>query len=321
MTKPTIYITRKIPKALMNPFKDQYHIKMWESDTKPVPKDVLYEEAAQADGLLCLLTEKIDRAFIKHASHLKIIANMAVGYDNVDVEAANEYGITITNTPNVLTETTADLTFALLMATARRIVEASHTIYEDKWGEWSPFMLAGTDIHHKKMGIVGMGRIGEAVAKRAKGFNMDVCYHNRSRKAEIEHELGLNYVGLDELLSTADFIVSLVPFTEETAHLFDQTAFKKMKPSAIFINASRGGVVDEAALYEALKHRHIQAAGLDVFKGEPISSDHPLTTLPNAVLLPHIGSATVETREGMLTLCLENISAVLKGENPKTPIQ
>src|SRR5699024_4360837 len=182
MTKPTIFITRKIPEDIIAPFKDQFTFTMWEDEKQPVPRDVLFEEASKADGLLCLITEKIDREFLQHASHLKIIANMAVGYDNVDVTAAKEYGITITNTPDVLTETTADLTFALLMATARRIVEASSTIYDNKWGDWSPLMLAGTDIHHKTMGIVGMGRIGEAVAKRARGFNMNVLYHNRSRK-------------------------------------------------------------------------------------------------------------------------------------------
>jgi len=320
VNKPTIFITRKIPEELIAPFQSQFTITMWEDEKKPIPKEVLYEEALKADGLLCLITENIDREFLHHASHLKIIANMAVGYDNVDIDAAREYGVTITNTPDVLTETTADLTFALLMATARRLVEASNTIYENKWGDWSPFMLAGADVHDTTLGIVGMGRIGEAVAKRASGFNMNVLYHNRSRKEEVERALGLSYVALDDLLSTSDYVVSLVPMTSETKKLFNQEAFHKMKTSAIFINASRGGVVDETALFDALKHGHIRAAGLDVFQEEPIQADHPLTTLSNAVLLPHIGSATMQTREAMLKLCLENISAVFHGAKPKTPV-
>lgn len=321
MKKPTIYITRKLPDYILAPYQEQFNFRMWHDDEKPVPKEVLYEEAKEADGLLTLLTEKIDRAFLQHASHLKIIANMAVGYDNIDVAAAEEYGIVITNTPDVLTESTADLTFALLMATARRIVEASNVIYDNKWGDWSPFMLAGTDIHHKTIGIVGMGRIGEALAQRARGFNMKVLYHNRSRKEQAEQEHGLQYCSFDELLEEADYIVSLLPLTEQTENKFDQEVFDKMKESAIFINASRGGVVDEAALYEALKHERIRAAGLDVFKGEPIAADHPLASLPNAVLLPHIGSATVATREKMLTLCLDNLQGFFHGDGPQTAVE
>ena len=320
MGKPNIYITRKIPEYLLEPFKARLNITMWTSESKPVPKDILYEEAKKADGLLCLLTEKIDQAFCQHASHLKIIANMAVGYDNIDLEVAKNNNIIVTNTPDVLTETTADLTFALLMATARRLIEATNYIYNDQWGEWSPFMLAGSDIHHKTIGIVGMGRIGEAVAKRAKGFNMDILYHNRSRNLEVEKELNATYVSFEDLLKESDFVVSLVPLSEATVDMFDKKAFQTMKSSGIFINASRGGVVDEDALFEALDKKVIRAAGLDVFKQEPISSTHPLTNLTNVVLLPHIGSASVATRENMLKLCLENIDLVFQGKQPKTPV-
>lgn len=320
MKKPTIYITRKIPSHLLAPYKDRFHFSMWTEETKPVPRQVLFKEAKKADGLLCLLTEKIDHAFLAHASHLKVIANMAVGYDNVDVEAAKTHHIPITNTPDVLTETTADLTFSLLMATARRLVEASDVIRNNEWGEWSPFMLAGSDIHHQTIGIVGMGRIGEAVARRAKGFNMNVVYHNRTRKKEAERLSDATYMSFDTLLSEADFVVSLVPFTAQTENLFNAQAFEKMKSSAIFINVSRGGVVDEEALYYALLSKQIKAAGLDVFKNEPIANSHPLAGLPNAVLLPHIGSATIATREKMLTLCLDNIRAVFSGEDPITPV-
>lgn len=320
MSKQKLYIARKIPEPLLEPFRNEFDISMWEDESEPVPRDVLLQAVQESDGLLSLMTESIDREFLTQASHLKIVANMAVGYDNIDVDAAKEYDVTITNTPDVLTETTADLTFALLMATARRIVEGADLIRQNKWGVWSPFSLAGTDIHGKRLGIVGMGRIGEAVARRASGFNMDVVYYNRSRKEQVEQELGVDYATFDELIQTSDYVVSLLPMTTETANIFNHHTFEQMKSDAIFINASRGGVVDEAALFDALKQRTIQAAGLDVFKDEPIGADHPFTELSNAVLLPHIGSATLATREKMITLALENIANVFKNKAPKTPV-
>ncbi|HLR22326.1 MAG TPA: D-glycerate dehydrogenase [Pseudogracilibacillus sp.] len=320
MAKKKLYIARKVPESLIKPFETEFDIRMWENESDPIPRDILLEEVQNADGLLSLMTENIDRTFLQQASHLNIIANMAVGYDNIDVEAAKEYDITITNTPDVLTETTADLTFALLMATARRLMEGSDLIRQNQWGNWSPFGLAGTDIFGKKLGIVGMGRIGEAVARRAAGFNMDVVYYNRRRKEKVERDLGVDYNTFDELIQTSDYIVSLLPMTNETENIFNQHTFAQMKSDAIFINASRGGVVDETALFEALKHKKIQAAGLDVFKDEPIGANHPFVELPNAVLLPHIGSATVATREKMITLALENIAKVFQGEKPKTPV-
>lgn len=321
MNKPTIYITRKIPTALLAPYKEMFVFKMWEKENVPVPREVLIEEAKQAQGLLCLITETIDADFLRQANHLKVIANMAVGYDNIDVKVARENDIIVTNTPDVLTETTADLTFTLLLTTARRIVEASNTIKNDKWGDWAPFMLAGTDIHHKKIGIIGMGRIGEAVGRRAKGFGMEIIYHNRTRNPQVEEELDAKYGTFQDVVTEADFIVSLIPLTDETADLFNEAAFAQMKSSAIFINASRGGVVDEQALYGALKNGVIQAAGLDVFKEEPIDSTHLLATLPNAILLPHIGSASVQTREAMVQLCLQNINNVFKGEEALTEVK
>lgn len=318
--KRNIYVTRRIPDYLLTPYRDKFNFKMWNEVNVPVPKDVLYEEALKADGILCLLTEAIDYDFLQHASHLKIIANMAVGFDNVDVAAAEEFGVTVTNTPDVLTETTADLTFALLMATARRLVEASQIIYEDGWKKWSPFQLAGTDVFNKTIGIVGMGRIGTAVARRAKGFNMNVLYHNRSKNEQAELDLDASYVSFDELLGESDFVVSLLPLTKETEKKFNLEAFRKMKETAIFINASRGGVVDEDDLFNALQVKEIKAAGLDVFKEEPINSSHPFTTLDNVVLTPHIGSSTKETREKMLTLCLDNIEQMFYGDGPITPI-
>lgn len=320
MSKRHIYITRKIDEALLRPYNQIFTYSMWEDEETPVPQDVLLKEANKASGVLCLITEQIDQQFLEANSHLDIVANMAVGYDNIDVMTAKKNDIIVTNTPDVLTETTADLTFSLLMATARRLIEASNYIKEDKWIDWAPFMLAGNDIFNKKIGIVGMGRIGEAVARRAKGFNMDIMYYNRTRNESAEKELGASYVDFDKLLQTADYVVSLVPLTEDTNEMFNETAFNKMKRDAIFINASRGGVVDESALYNALKNKAIKAAGLDVFKDEPITSDHPLVQLNNVVALPHIGSASIETRENMLKLCLDNIKAVFEGKDPLTEV-
>lgn len=321
MEKDRIFITRKIPEHLLEPYTDMFDFSMWENEEEPVPKEVLFQEAEQADGLICMVSEKVDKALIEHGKRLKVIANVAVGYDNIDVEEATKRGIIVTNTPDVLTETTADLGFALLMATARRIIEANKFIAENRWREWGPFLLAGADIHHKTIGIVGMGRIGEAIARRANGFSMSVLYHNRSRRPEAEKYIGAQYVSFEELLERSDFVVSVVPYSKESHEMFDKQAFAKMKKSAIFINISRGGVVDEQALYDALKNKEIAAAGLDVFAKEPIGSDSPFMALDNCVCLPHIGSASVETREKMITLALENVKGTLCGEGPLTPVK
>ncbi|SFD94287.1 glyoxylate reductase [Lentibacillus persicus] len=319
--KPVIYITRKIPETILQPYQDAFEFRMWEKENEPVPRDVLLREITSVDGVFCLLSEKVDREFLDAASNLKIVANMAVGYDNIDVEEAHNRGVTVTNTPDVLTETTADLTFGLMMATARRMVEASDYIRDGNWKYWSPYLLAGSDIHHKTIGIVGMGRIGEAVARRAKGFGMSILYHTRTRKEEAEQELGAVHRGFTELLHEADFVVSLVPLNNETAKMFNEEAFKHMKSSAIFVNASRGGVVDEDALVEALTVNEIQGAGLDVFANEPISPEHPLVGLDNVVCLPHIGSASADTRTKMIELCLDNLRAVLSGKDAITPVR
>lgn len=318
--KQKIYITRKLPDYIIEAYNKNYDIKMWDEAETPVPREVLLKEVQEVDALFSTLSEQIDRELFEAGKNLKIVSNLAVGFDNIDLEVAKEFGVPITNTPDVLTETTADLAFALLMATARRLIEGHEIIQEDKWGDWAPFMLAGADIHHKTIGIVGMGRIGEAVAKRAKGFNMNILYHNRSRKADFETVVEADYKEFDELIEESDFVVSLLPLTNETKKKFNKEVFKKMKETAIFINASRGGVVDETDLYDALIAGEIHAAGLDVFESEPIRSDHPLATLKNVVALPHIGSATVETREAMINLCFKNIVAVLSGERPLTEI-
>ncbi|MBB5173547.1 2-hydroxyacid dehydrogenase [Texcoconibacillus texcoconensis] len=317
MEKPYVFITRKVPEETVKPLEDIATVHMWSSEEEPVPPDVLLEEAKHADALYTMLSERIDDSLLEQADNLKVIANLAVGYDNIDISAATKRGIAVCNTPDILSDTTADLTFSLLMATARRIVEAAQYIKNDQWKNWSPLLMAGTDIHHKTIGIVGMGRIGSAVAKRATGFDMEILYHNRSRKREVEDQLGATYASFDQLIQKSDYVVCLAPLTDETRDMFNQETFSKMKSSAIFINASRGQVVDETALYEALSNQVIAAAGLDVFREEPIASDHPLLGLDNVVALPHIGSASLETRYGMANLASRNIAAVLSGRTPE----
>jgi len=316
--KPYIYITRKLPDEVTQSIQTKFQIKMWEHEDIPCPKEVLLSEAKKASALLTMLSDSIDESIFAAGDQIKVVANLAVGFDNIDLNAANKAGVAVCNTPDVLTDTTADLTFSLLMATARRVVEAAEFVKEGQWKSWSPLLLAGHDIHHKTLGIVGMGKIGETLAKRATGFDMNILYHNRTRKQEAESAYGVIYSTFDELVEKSDFIVCLTPLTEETNRMFSREVFQKMKSSAIFVNASRGPVVDEQALYEALVAGEIAGAGLDVFEKEPISADHPLLTLSNVVALPHIGSSSVETRTAMMKLCVENIEAVLNGKQPQT---
>lgn len=316
--KPYVYITRKLPEGTIVELTEQFEVKMWEHEDIPAPREVLLAEAKKASGMITMLSDKIDEELLSAGENLKVVANLAVGFDNINLKSATKRGIVVTNTPDVLTETTADLTFVLLMAAARRIVEAADYIKAGKWEGWSPYLLAGHDVFGKTIGIVGMGKIGEAVARRAKGFGMDILYHNRSRKPEAEKELGAVYSSFEDLVSKADYVVSLAPLTDETRNLFTADVFAKMKKSAIFINAGRGPVVDEQALYEALKSGEIAAAGLDVFEKEPISTEHPLLDLSNVTAIPHIGSASTETRTTMIKLCCTNVKAVLTGDSPKT---
>lgn len=318
MTRPYVFITRKLSDNAIQPLMEVADVHIWNEEEKAVPREILLEEVKKADALLTMLSDKVDKELLDAAPKLKVIANLAVGYDNIDVEYANQKGIAICNTPDVLTDTTADLAFALLLSTARRVVEAAEFIKKGEWKSWSPLLLAGSDVHHKTIGIVGMGKIGEAVAKRATGFDMNILYHNRSRNVVAEERIGASYTSFDELIETSDFIVCLTPLTDETRGLFSKESFMKMKNSAVFINVSRGPVVDEDALYQALVTGEIAAAGLDVFEKEPVDANHPLLTLPNVVALPHIGSSSTETREKMMKLCCENIELVLINQQPKT---
>ncbi len=294
-------------------------VEVWDQEY-PVPRDILLEKAKRSDGLYVMLSDRIDREIIDAAPHLKVISTLAVGYDNIDLEACKEKGIVVTNTPDVLTDATADLTFGLLMAAGRRFIEANRVLMNGEWKTWSPYFMAGQRIHGATIGIIGMGRIGEAVAKRAAGFDMRILYHNRSRRVEAEQTYGATYCSLPDLLCESDYVVLLTPLTEATKGLMGAEEFAMMKSTAVFINASRGATVDEEALYQALKQGTIWAAGLDVFGQEPIRTNHPLLSLPNVVALPHIGSATYETRDRMAMLVSENLVAVLSKGEAITPV-
>ncbi|MCU9612820.1 D-glycerate dehydrogenase [Caldibacillus lycopersici] len=314
--RPYVYVTRKMPAKMINILESVAEVGMWESEETPVPREILLEEANKADGLFTVLADQIDEELFQAAPNLKVVANLAVGFDNIDVQAATKRGIAVCNTPDILTDTTADLAFSLVLMVGRRLAEAVECVKTGNWTSWSPFFMAGADVHHKTIGIVGMGSIGEAVAKRALGFQMNVIYHNRNRKIETEKALDVSYRSFEDLVVESDYIVCLTPLTDATKGMFSKEVFRKMKNTAYFINASRGTVVVEEDLVEALREGEIAGAGLDVFHQEPIDPNHPLLQFPNVVALPHIGSASVETRGAMIVHCCENIAAVLKGETP-----
>jgi glyoxylate reductase len=317
--QPLVYISRQMPQAVLDIIAPHCEYDTWSGDTMP-PREVFLQAVAAADGVMSTLTEQIDAAFLDAAPRCKVVANIAVGYDNVDVPALTARQVLLTNTPDVLNGATADLAWALLMATSRRIVEAQKSIEANEWGSWSLNYMTGQQVSGATLGIVGAGRIGSAVARRATGFDMPILYHNRRPVPMLEIATGAQYRPLDDLLREADCIVVLVPLTPETRGMFGAREFALMKPTAVFVNVSRGPVVDEAALYDALQQGRPWAAGLDVFAQEPIRADHPLLTLPNVVALPHIGSATVQTRLRMATLAAENLVAALTGQPVPNPV-
>jgi glyoxylate reductase len=315
-----VYVTRRIPQAALDLLRGIADVALWDSEDQPVPRDVLLREVAQADGVLSLLTDRIDAEVMDAAPRLRVVANFAVGYDNIDVPAATRRKIVVTNTPEVLTETVADFAFCLILAAARRLVEADRYTRAGRWKTWEPMLLAGQDVHHATLGLVGLGRIGSAVARRAQGFAMRVLYYDVVRRQDLEQSLGIAYRPLDDVLREADIISVHVPLTEQTRHLIGPAQFALMKPTAVFVNTSRGPVVDQQALTDALARRRIFAAALDVFEVEPIRPDDPLLRLDNVVVAPHIASASVPTRTRMATLAAENLVAVLQGRRPPTPV-
>ena len=312
-----VLVTREIPEAGLRLLEDFDVTVLFE---RPPERDELLEAVRGANGILPTVTEKMDAEAMDTAGEgLKVIANMAVGYDNVDVEAARERDIVVTNTPEVLTETTADTAFMLLLAAARRLGEAERLVRSGGWDAWGPKQLLGPDVWGKKLGLVGLGRIGQAVAHRSSGFQMEVLYYDQYRNEGVEEELGARYLELDDLLRESDFVSIHTPLTPETRHLISERELGIMQPTSVLVNASRGPVVDEAALADALENERIFAAGLDVYENEP--EVHPkLLELENVVLAPHIGSASIETRDRMAALAAENLRAVLRGEQPKTPV-
>ncbi|WP_303965418.1 D-glycerate dehydrogenase [Sporosarcina ureae] len=319
--KPVVYICREMPEDVVAPVREKYDVRMWESTSEPVPRDVLLKEVADVDALWVVISDQIDKEVFDAAPKLKLIVNMAVGYNHIDVQEAQARDIIVTNTPDVLTETTADLAFALLMATGRDLIGAENTLREGRWTSWEPLGFTGMDIHGATLGIVGMGRIGEAVMRRAKGFDMDVLYHNRTRKSEVEDMYGCRYAELPDLLASSDYVLILVPYSEETKGMIGEQELSLMKETGILINVARGGIVDEDALFDALRTKKIHAAGLDVFETEPVPLDHPLLTLPNLTVLPHIGSATVKTRKAMMKLNVDALLAFALGEEPNHQVR
>jgi glyoxylate reductase len=289
-------------------------------DDRPPTRAELLAGLENKQALLCLLTERVDAELLDAAPDLQIVANLAVGYDNVDVAAATQRGVVVTNTPDVLTEATAELTWALILAAARRVVEGDTLVRTGQWKGWSPTQLLGTSLTGKTLGIFGMGKIGAAVARRAGGFGMTVIYTNRTRNVAVEQELGARAVAFDELLARSDVLTLHAPATAETRGAFDAAALAQLQPGAVFVNTARGPLVDEAALVDALRARRIAAAGLDVFEREPELAAG-LTDLDNVVMLPHIASATHEARGAMVELCCRNVIAVLAGEPPITPVK
>lgn len=318
-TRPRVYLARRMPQEVIDIIEPVCDYTQWPNDTKP-PRDKLLAAVTHVDGVMTTITERVDAEFLNAAPCCRVVANIAVGYDNVDVAVLNQRDVLLTNTPDVLTDTTADLTWALLMATARRLVEGQKSIEANEWGSWSLHYMVGHDISGKTLGIVGAGRIGTAVARRAAGFNMRLLYHKPRPSHELERETGAAYRTLDDLLRESDFVVVLVPLTSETRGMFGALEFALMKPTSVFVNVSRGPVVKEHDLYDALKQGRPWAAGLDVFDQEPIGADHPLLTLPNVVAIPHIGSATIETRLRMATLAAENLVAALTGQPVPNPV-
>ena len=314
MPKAKILVTHPLYPEAQKLLQSACDCEFWSKQERPSREEFL-RRVKDKEGLVCLLTEKIGDDVLRAAPKLRIVANVAVGYDNIDLPACTKRGVVVTNTPGVLDETTADFAFALLLAVARRVVEADQYVRAGNWQGWDFDQFCGTDVWGKILGIVGFGRIGQAVARRANGFGMKVIYHNRKRVDEsTERELRAEYRAINTLLGESDFVSLHVPLTGETRQLFDAPKFFRMKPTAFLINTSRGPVVDEAALVHALESKKIAGAGLDVFEQEPFV--HSGLKRPNVVLAPHLGSASIETRAKMALVAAQNAVALFQGQRP-----
>lgn len=316
MNKPTIYITRKIPKIGLEILSNHCEITIHEGEEPPSKEEIIHNIRGK-DGLLCMLNDKIDADIINASRNIKVISSFSVGLDHIDINEATRRGIYVTYTPGVLTDDTADLAFSLMVSTARRISEGDRFVRSGKWkGGWGPNLLLGEGIYGKTIGIIGLGRIGTAVAERALGFKMKILYHNRNRSLLNEKKLNVQYRSLDDLLKESDFISLHIPLTKDTYHLIDKNKLKIIKKNAVIINTSRGQIIDEEALVDALKENRISGAGLDVFVNEPLPINSRLLKTKNTILTPHIGSANYLTRNLMSEISANNLLMVLKGKEP-----
>jgi len=317
LSKPKVYVTRQLFDEAMDVLRRYAEVEVFDGIDNPAPRDTILSKVRNVEGLLCLLTDWIDEEVIEAGRKLEVISNYAVGFNNIDVEAATRRGVYVTNTPGILTDTTADCAWALLMSIARRIAEADRHVRAGRWiHAWGPRMFIGSDVHGKCLGIIGLGRIGSTVAKRGRGFDMNIIYHDVVRRKDLEEELGITFKGLEEVLSEADFVTIHVPLMKETHHMIGQRELAMMKETSYLVNTSRGPIIDEGALYTALKDGVIAGAAMDVFEQEPIGPDSPLLGLDNVVLTPHIASASVETRTRMAVVAARNLVSVLNGEDP-----
>jgi glyoxylate reductase len=313
MMKPSIYVTRHLPEPALEELLRVCEVEIWDREYPP-PYEVIVEKIEGKLGLFCLLTDRVDAALMDAAPELKVISQCAVGYDNIDVGAATARGIPVGNTPGVLTDATADFAFTLLMAAARRVGEAIDYVRQGRWTTWGLTLLLGQDVYGATLGLIGLGRIGQAVARRASGFAMRVLYYDVVRQPDAEAELGVEYCTLEDLLRQSDYVSLHTNLTEETEGLMNARAFALMKPTAILINSSRGPIVDSDALYEALSEGQIAYAALDVTDPEPLPASHKLLELPNLIVVPHIASATVSSRTLMAQRAVQNLVAGLRGE-------
>jgi glyoxylate/hydroxypyruvate reductase len=310
---PKVVVTRRVPEEAIQRLQESCDLQYWDSED-PIPRQTLLEWVQGCDGIYLLLTEKVNDELLDAAGpQLKVVSTMSVGYDHIDVPACVRRNVAVGHTPDVLTKTTAELTVALLMATARRLSEGIDAVRNGEWSTWQPMWLTGQDLHDSTVGIMGLGRIGAAVAHMLSGFDCKLIYFDPYPNPKLAESLGVEYVSWEDLLSRSDFITTHTPLTNETRHLFNADAFRRMKKTAIFVNTSRGGIVDQDALYNALVNGEILAAGLDVTTPEPLPADHPLVSLKNCVILPHIASASVATRHKMAVLAAENVLAGLTG--------
>ncbi|HJS18136.1 MAG TPA: D-glycerate dehydrogenase [Anaerolineales bacterium] len=313
MSKPKVFVTRVIPEKGLEVIREFCEMDLWQ-DELPPSREELLKRVQDMDGLLCLLTDQVDGEVMDTAGgRLKVISNFAVGFDNIDIHAATARNIAVGNTPDVLTDATADFAFALMMAVARRIPEAERYVHEEKWKTWGPMTMLGVDLKGTTLGLIGFGRIGKAMARRSIGFDMRVIYYDPT-ETETSSNIKATSVDLETLLEESDFISLHIPLTNKTRHLIDSEAFAKMKPTAVLINTARGPVVNPDALYEALKSNRIFGAGLDVTDPEPLPVESPLLTLDNVIIAPHIASASKATRDKMAWMAAQNLIAGLKGE-------